>query len=153
MARTKTTPNPPPKVDYKAQYPWSSDELLAECTSLTTVEDMVKHQGDPHLYNFNAFCSTHDSHISVCHGTPGEPLCVDNQFNGRKPFIFTYQAVSSALVCAFPSRPLRGSYSPRLTQPLPSYIPTAGPMSGLFKFYVGTWASHLQWTFSFISLK
>ena len=93
MARTKTTPNPPPKVDYKAQYPWASDELLAECTSLTTVEDVVKHQGDPHLYNFNAFCSTHDSHISVRHGTLGEPVCVDNQFNGRKPFIFVYQAV------------------------------------------------------------
>jgi len=34
MARTKTTANPPPpKVDYKAQYPWASDELLAECTT------------------------------------------------------------------------------------------------------------------------
>jgi len=75
-------------VDYKAKYSWASDVLLAECTSLTTVEDVVKHQGDPHLYNFNVFCITHDSHIFVRHGTPGEPVCVDNQFNGRKSFFF-----------------------------------------------------------------
>jgi len=66
---------------------------LVECTSLTTVEDVTNHQGDPHLYNFNTFCSTHDSHVSVRHGTPGEPVCVDNQFNGRKPFFFMYQTV------------------------------------------------------------
>jgi len=94
MARTKTTPNPPPpRVHYKALYPWASDELLDECTSLTTVEDIEKHLGDLRLYNFNAFCKTHDSHISICHGTPGEPVCVDDRSNGGKPFFFLYQAV------------------------------------------------------------
>jgi len=105
MARTKTTPNPPPEVEYKAQYPWASDELLAECTSLTIVEDMVDHQGDPHVYNFNAFCSTHDSHVSVRHGTPGEPVCVDNRFNGRKPFFFMYQTVFKRVGVRLPFTP------------------------------------------------
>ena len=93
MARTKTTPNPPPpKVHYKAFYSWASDELLNKCTTLTTVEGVEKHLGDLRLYNFNAFCRTHDSHISICHGTPGEPVCMDDRSNGGKPFFF-YQAV------------------------------------------------------------
>ena len=47
MARTKTTPNPPPpRVHYKALYSWASDELLDECTKLTTIEDVENHLGD-----------------------------------------------------------------------------------------------------------
>jgi len=84
---------PPPGVKYKAQYSWASDELLAECTTLTTVGDVENHIGDPRLYNFNAFCSVHDSHVSVRHGTPGEHVCVDDSSNGGKPFFFLYQTV------------------------------------------------------------
>ena len=54
---------------------------------------MEDHLGDPRLYNFNAFCSVHDSHVSVRHGTPGEPVCVDNRSNGGKPFFFLYRTV------------------------------------------------------------
>ena len=94
MARTKTTANPPPPgINYKVQYPWDPDELLAECTTLTTVGDVEDHLGDPRLYNFNAFCSVHDSHVSVRHDTPGEPVCVDDRSNGGKPFFFLYQTV------------------------------------------------------------
>jgi len=94
MARTKTTSNPPPpKVNYKALYSWASDELLNECTTLTTVEDVEDHLGDPRLYKFNTFCRTHDSHISIRHGTPREPVCVDDRSNGGKPFFFFYQMV------------------------------------------------------------
>jgi len=45
------------------------------------------------LYNFNAFYRTHDPHIFIRHGTPREPVCVDNRSNGGKPFFFFYQAV------------------------------------------------------------
>jgi len=94
MARTKTTANPPPPgINYRAHYPWASDELLAECLTLTTVEDMENHMGDPRAYNFNAFSSRHESHISVRHCTPGEPVCVDDRSNGGKPFFFLYQTV------------------------------------------------------------
>ena len=82
-----------PRVHYKALYPWASDELLDECTTLTSVEDVENHLGDLWLYNFNAFCKTHDSHISIRHGTPVEPVCVDDKSNGGKPFFFLYQAV------------------------------------------------------------
>jgi len=75
---TMTQPNsqsgsPPktPKSNYKAFYTWAPDELLNECTSLTSFQDLENHHGDPHLYNFNAFCRTHDAHISVRPGRPG----------------------------------------------------------------------------------
>jgi len=85
MARTKITPNPPPRVDYKALYSWASDELLNECTTLTTIKDVEDHRGDPLLYNFNAFCRTHDAHISIRQGTSGEPVCVDDRSRGKSP--------------------------------------------------------------------
>ena len=94
MVQTKITPNPPPpSAHYKALYSWASDELLNECTKLTTVEDIENHLGDLRLYNFNSFCKTHDSHISIRHGTPGELVFVDERSNGGKPFFFLYQVV------------------------------------------------------------
>jgi len=94
MARTKTTANPlHPGINYRALYSWAPDELLAECSTLTIVEDVENHLGDPRLYKFNAFHSRHDSHISVCHATPGEPVCLDDRSNGGKPFFFLYQTV------------------------------------------------------------
>jgi len=94
MARTKTTANPPPqRINYRAHYPWASDELLAECLTLATVEDVENHLGDPRFFKFNAFSSRHDSHIFVRHCTHGEPVCVDDRSNGGKPFFFLYQTV------------------------------------------------------------
>jgi len=46
MARTKTTSNPPPKVDYRALYPWASEDLLAETSALTSSKDVMKHRKD-----------------------------------------------------------------------------------------------------------
>jgi len=106
MARTKITPNPlPPSAHYKALYSWASEELLNECTKLTTVEDVENHLGDLRLYNFNSFCKTHDSHIFVRHGTFGEPVCVDDRSNGGKPFFFLYQAVFKRIGLRLPFTP------------------------------------------------
>jgi len=106
MARTKITRNPPPpSAHYKALYSWASEELLNECTKQITVEDVENHLGDLRLYNFNSFCKTHDSHISVRHGTPGEPICVDDKSNGGKPFFFFYQAVFKRIALRLPFTP------------------------------------------------
>jgi len=94
MACTKATANPPPlRINYRAHYPWASDELLAECSTLTTGEDVENHLGDPRVYKFNAFSSRHDSHIFVCQSTPGEPVCMDDRSSGGRPFFFLYQTV------------------------------------------------------------
>jgi len=91
--RLKPRSSSPPKTDYKALYTWAPDDLLNECTTLTTFQDLEDHRGDPRLYNFNAFCRTHDAHISVRPGRPGEPVCVDDRPRKGNPFFFMYQTV------------------------------------------------------------
>jgi len=102
-------PNPGPgsssSTDYEALYTWAPEELLNECTSLTTYQDLEDHRGDPDLYNFNAFCRTHDAHISVRPGRPGEPVCIDERAKKRKPFFFMYQAVFKRLGVRLPFTP------------------------------------------------
>ena len=151
MVRSKTKSSPPPKINYKALYKWASDDLLNECTTLTTIEDVENHRGDPHLYNFNAFCHTHDAHISVRYGTPGEPVCVDDKPGVGPPFSSCTKQYSNALVCAFHLHPSRGNSSRRSTRPPPSYTVIAGPSSGPFKFSTDIWAFPLPWTSFFIS--
>jgi len=84
---------PPPGVNYKALYPWAPDELLAECSSLTSLKDWRDHVGDPSVYQFSAFARRHDTYISVRPCTPGEPVCVDERSNDGVPFFFFYQTV------------------------------------------------------------
>ena len=94
-----------PKSNYKAFYPWASDELLSECPSLTSFQDLEAHRGDPHLYNFNAFCCTHGAHISVRPGRPGEPVCLDDRPRKGKPFFFMYQTVFKRVGVRLPFTP------------------------------------------------
>ena len=127
MAKTKTTATPPPpRSNCKEEYRWASDELLAECSTLTSVEDVEAHRGDPTLYNFKAFHKTHDSHIFVCRVRPGEPVCVDERATGEALSSSSTKWCLNEWVCAFPLLLSKGSYSLRSTLPLPSFTPTAG---------------------------
>ena len=156
MARTKTTPNPPPpKVNYKALYSWASDELLNECTTLTTVEDVEDHLGDPRLYNFNTFCRTHNSHVSIRHGTPREPVCVDDRSNEGKPFFFFffYQTVFKRVGLRLPFTAFERELLTEINIAPAQLHPNSWAFVRAFQILYGTWASHPQWTFSFISLK
>ena len=77
MVRPNSKSGSPPKTpntNYKAFYSWAPDELLSECTTLTTMKDLENHRGDPNLYNFNAFCHTHDAHIFVPFAGLGNPF-------------------------------------------------------------------------------
>jgi len=94
MACTKTTANPPPpSINYKSQYPWASDELLAETSTLTTVADWRIHVGKPGVYKHDAFAKRHDAYISVRPCTPGQPVCVDDRSNNGEALFFFYQIV------------------------------------------------------------
>jgi len=84
MVRSKPKSSAPPKINYKAFYKWASNDLLNE---------------------FNAFCRTHDAHISVRPGTPGEPVCVDDRPRGRAPFFFMYQTVFKCVGVRLPFTP------------------------------------------------
>ena len=72
---------------------------------MTTFKDLEDHRGDPHLYNFNAFYRTHDAHISVRPGRPGEPVCVDDRPRKGKPFFFMYQTVFKRIGVRLPFTP------------------------------------------------
>ena len=94
MAKTKTTAPPPlPRSHYKEEYDWASDDLIDECSTLNSVEDVEAHRRDPALYNFNAFHKTHDSHVLVCRMKPGVPVYVDSRATGGSPFFFLDQMV------------------------------------------------------------
>jgi len=106
MARDKATADPPPpRSHYKEEYRWASDDLLAECSTLTSVKDVEAHRGDPTVYNFNAFHKTHDSHVLVCRVKPGEPVCVDARATGGSPFFFVYQMVFKRVGLRLPFTP------------------------------------------------
>ena len=75
MARTKTTSIPPPKVDYKALYPWASVELLTEFSTLTSSEDVRKHRdGEPDCVG-RVFKRESEDHVSVRPCAKRKPVC------------------------------------------------------------------------------
>ena len=103
MARTKTIANPPsPRVYYKALFPWAPDELLSECSSLTSMKDWRDHVGDPSVYQHRAFARRHDVDISVRPCTLDEHVFGDERSNNGVPFFFFYQTVFKRIGMRFP---------------------------------------------------
>jgi len=91
MARTKTTSNlPPPKINYRALYPWAPDELLDEYSSLVSSNAWRDHVGESSTYDHRAFAKRHDEDIVVLPCTLGEPVCGDERANDGVPFFYFY---------------------------------------------------------------
>ena len=93
MARTKTTSNPPPSVDYKALYPWAFADLLAETSKLTFNEDVRKHweeEADPKCHVFGREI---DAYVSIRPCAKGEPVCADDRANAGEPLFFLYATI------------------------------------------------------------
>ena len=93
MARTKVITNPPPSVNYKPLYPWASDELLAETSSLTSLADWRAHLDNEPDFKGRAFGRECDVYILVRSCVEGEPVCMDNHTNDGEPFFFFYQTI------------------------------------------------------------
>jgi len=103
MARTKTTANPPPsKVNYRALYPWASDELLEEYSCLVSTKAWRDHVGQSSAYDHRAFAKRHDDDITVFPCTLGEPVCGDERANNGVPFFYFYQVVSKRIGMRLP---------------------------------------------------
>jgi len=103
MARTKTTANPPPpRVNYKALYPWAPDELLDECSSLTSLKDWRDHVGELGAYQGSSFAKRHDIYIDVGPCTPGEPVCANERSNNGEAFFFLSQTVFKRIGLCLP---------------------------------------------------
>jgi len=94
MTRTKVTANPPPpSVKYKSLYPWASDELLAETSTLTSIADWRAHLDSEPEFMGRVFGRECDAYISVSPCVEGEPVCVDSRANEGEPFFFFYQTI------------------------------------------------------------
>ena len=119
------SPPKTPKSNYKAFYTRAPDELLNECTSLTSFQDLENHRGNP-------TCIT--SMLSAALMTRTSPfvpadrgnLCVwMTGLERGVPSSLCTRRCSNASGCASHSRPLRGNSSPRLTPPPPNSTPKA----------------------------
>jgi len=110
MARTKTTstpppnapPNAPPSIDYKALYPWAFDELLAETSTLTSSEDVIKHREDEVACMSRVFGRECDSYVSIRPYAKGEPVCADDRTNDGEPFFFLYATIFKRIKLRLP---------------------------------------------------
>jgi len=103
MARTKTTANPPPpKVNYRALYSWAPEELLTECSSLTTTKAWRDHIEGSGVYQHRAFARRLDEDIAVLPCTPGESICGDERANNGVPFFYFYQTVFKCIRVRLP---------------------------------------------------
>jgi len=100
MAQTKVTANlPPPSINYKPLYPWASDELLAETSSLTSFADWRAYLDSEPDFKGKAFRRVHDAYISVRPCTTGEPLItapttVSHSSFSTRPFLSTLGSAS-----------------------------------------------------------
>ena len=102
MARTKTTSNSPPNIDYKALYSWASPELLAETSTLTSSEDVRKHRDKEPDSKGRVFGRESNAYVSVCPYAKGEPVCVDDRANEGEPFFFLYATVFKRIKLRLP---------------------------------------------------
>jgi len=102
MARTKTTSNSPPQVDYRALYPWAFAEILAETSTLTSSQDVRKHRdGEPDCVG-RVFGRESDAYVSVRLYGKGEHMCSDERTNDGEPYSFLYQTVFKRIKLRLP---------------------------------------------------
>jgi len=151
MARTKTSANPPPpSVNYKSQYPWAFDELLAETSTLTTIVDWRAHVGEPGVYKHDVFAKKHDAYISVHPCTPGEPVCVDDRSNnGEAFFFFFYQTVFKRIGLCLPLSGFERELLKEINVAPAQLHPNSWAFVKAFGILCGYLANPPPWTYSF----
>jgi len=94
MARTKTTPNPPPFVDYKTLYRWAPNDLLAETSKYTSNQDVITYKEGEADEKCRVFGREHDAYVSVWPCEKGEPVCANGRTNPVGcHFFFMYSTI------------------------------------------------------------
>jgi len=102
MARTKTTANPPPPINYKSLYRWAPDSLLAETSKITSFKDIETYKEGEFSEKFFIFGKEHDRFVKVLPCKEGEPVCIDESANPEDPFFFMYSTVFKRLKLRLP---------------------------------------------------
>ena len=102
MAKTSTTLNPPPSVDYKTLYHWAPDELLAETSKLNSIKDVKTYKESESDEKFRIFGREHDTYVLVQPCREGEPVCIDDRANLNEPFFFMYSTIFKRIKLRLP---------------------------------------------------
>lgn len=102
MARTKTTPNSPPSIDYQPLYRWAPDSLLAETSKITSFEDIRAYKEGEVDEKFHVFGREHDVYVKVLPCKEGEPVCINDRANPKEPFFFMHATVFKRLKLRLP---------------------------------------------------
>ena len=93
MARTKTTSNPLPSVDYRAIYHRAYDDLMAKTSKITSNKDIKAYKENESDDKFCIFGREHYVYVSVQPCREGKPVCVDDRANPKEPFFFMYSKI------------------------------------------------------------
>jgi len=102
MARTKTTPNPPPPVNCKALYHWDPEALLAETSQLNTHEDIDTYKQSKSLDKFHVFGRELNVFLKVLPCKKEVPMCANDRADPNEPFFFMYTTVFKRLELRLP---------------------------------------------------
>jgi len=102
MARTKTTSNPPPFVDYKTLYHWAPEDLLAETSQMKTFKDIETYKQGVSHDKFHVFEKELDVYLKILPCREGVPVCAGDRADLEEPFFFMYTIVFKRLRLRLP---------------------------------------------------
>ena len=102
MARTKTTPNPPPSIDYKSLYRWALDSLLGETSQTISFKDIKAYMEGESDEKYRIFGREHDRFVKVLPCKEGKPVCIDDRADPEDPFFFMYSTTFKRLKLRLP---------------------------------------------------
>jgi len=79
MARTKTTPNPSPSINYQTLYRWAPDILIAKTSKITSFKEIEAYKESESNEKFCIFGKEHDRFVKVLPYKEGIPVCDDDR--------------------------------------------------------------------------
>jgi len=97
MARTKTTPNPHPSINYQTLYRWAPNSLIAETSKITSFKEIEAYKQNESNEKLCIFEKEYDRFVKVLPYREGVPLCVDDRTNPEEPFFFAYSTIFKRL--------------------------------------------------------
>jgi len=103
MARTKTTPNPPPSIDYQTTlYCWAPDILIAKTSKITSFKEIEAYKESKSKEKFCIFEKEHDRFVKVLPCREGVPVCADDRADPKEHFFFAYSTIFKRLKLRLP---------------------------------------------------
>jgi len=106
----KTTFIPHPKVDYRALYPWASEDVLVETSALTSNKDVMKHREDEAAHMLRVFGRECDAYVSSNPAPWVSPCALMHVQTAGSPYSFFTPPSSNKSSFVYRSRGSSGLY-------------------------------------------